>query len=96
MSSPKYIRVHLDRFGADTEDYNLWYCLGMMYPDFSNPLFPNITTDIQHPYYPRKALRLGYEGYVHIQFDIAKDGTCLLYTSPSPRDLSTARMPASA
>ena len=29
------------------------------------------------PYYPRKALRLGDEGYVHIQFDIAKDGTVL-------------------
>ena len=27
-------------------------------------------------------------------FDI--DGTCLLYTSPSPRDLSTSRMPSSA
>ena len=23
-------------------------------------------------------------------------GTCLLYTSPSPRDLSTSRMPSSA
>ena len=38
------------------------------------------------------------------QFDdiqIGKDGntliiTCLLYTSPSPRDLSTSRMPSSA
>ena len=30
---------------------------------------------------------LGYQG----QF-----GTCLLYTSPSPRDLSTSRMPSSA
>ena len=30
---------------------------------------------------------------------LAKDGdiaTCLLYTSPSPRDLSTSRMPSSA
>jgi len=26
----------------------------------------------------------------------AEDGTCLLYTSPSPRDLSTSRMPSSA
>ena len=26
----------------------------------------------------------------------AKDFTCLLYTSPSPRDLSTSRMPSSA
>ena len=25
-----------------------------------------------------------------------KEGTCLLYTSPSPRDLSTSRMPSSA
>ena len=24
------------------------------------------------------------------------DGVCLLYTSPSPRDLSTSRMPSSA
>ena len=26
----------------------------------------------------------------------AKIGSCLLYTSPSPRDLSTSRMPSSA
>ena len=26
----------------------------------------------------------------------AQKGTCLLYTSPSPRDLSTSRMPSSA
>ena len=28
--------------------------------------------------------------------DINQDGFCLLYTSPSPRDLSTSRMPSSA
>ena len=27
---------------------------------------------------------------------VALSGTCLLYTSPSPRDLSTSRMPSSA
>ena len=27
---------------------------------------------------------------------LLKLGTCLLYTSPSPRDLSTSRMPSSA
>ena len=27
---------------------------------------------------------------------LALDGICLLYTSPSPRDLSTSRMPSSA
>ena len=30
------------------------------------------------------------------QIDIKVGGTCLLYTSPSPRDLSTSRMPSSA
>ena len=35
----------------------------------------------------------GHEGTVHT--DLASE-TCLLYTSPSPRDLSTSRMPSSA
>ena len=34
----------------------------------------------------------GFEGVS----DINQDGDCLLYTSPSPRDLSTSRMPSSA
>ena len=36
----------------------------------------------------RKFAKLGYE--------VAFLNTCLLYTSPSPRDLSTSRMPSSA
>eukprot|EP00831_Metopus_contortus_P004316 TRINITY_DN11594_c0_g1_i1.p3 TRINITY_DN11594_c0_g1~~TRINITY_DN11594_c0_g1_i1.p3 ORF type:complete len:133 (-),score=16.59 TRINITY_DN11594_c0_g1_i1:153-551(-) len=32
----------------------------------------------------------------NIQFHQQKTYTCLLYTSPSPRDLSTSRMPSSA
>ena len=28
--------------------------------------------------------------------DLSDKGACLLYTSPSPRDLSTSRMPSSA
>ena len=31
-----------------------------------------------------------------IDIIIANSGVCLLYTSPSPRDLSTSRMPSSA
>ena len=30
------------------------------------------------------------------KYGIRKDNDCLLYTSPSPRDLSTSRMPSSA
>ena len=32
----------------------------------------------------------------HLQHIKPHDDTCLLYTSPSPRDLSTSRMPSSA
>ncbi|MHA6499199.1 hypothetical protein ACX3VG_22225 [Escherichia coli] len=31
-----------------------------------------------------------------IAFGIAKDKTCLLYTSPSPRDSTSSRMPSYA
>ena len=31
-----------------------------------------------------------------LEFDLDKVYVCLLYTSPSPRDLSTSRMPSSA
>ena len=37
-----------------------------------------------------KALR------VYVEPLLTKSKTCLLYTSPSPRDLSTSRMPSSA
>ena len=33
---------------------------------------------------------------VHHHFDQSVNWVCLLYTSPSPRDLSTSRMPSSA
>ena len=33
---------------------------------------------------------------VRAAVELAKDWRCLLYTSPSPRDLSTSRMPSSA
>ena len=43
----------------------------------------------------------GYLYYLDKQGDVsrskmARAGNCLLYTSPSPRDLSTSRMPSSA
>ena len=34
--------------------------------------------------------------YASLGFDLVTYKTCLLYTSPSPRDLSTSRMPSSA
>ena len=36
------------------------------------------------------------ENYILITFDDGLKEHCLLYTSPSPRDLTTSRMPSSA
>ena len=43
--------------------------------------------------------KLDVKGDVNFDGDLYQNGqlfTCLLYTSPSPRDLSTSRMPSSA
>ena len=37
-----------------------------------------------------------FEQKIHQLRDRMMNSTCLLYTSPSPRDLSTSRMPSSA
>ena len=34
--------------------------------------------------------------FISVDDDAASDDPCLLYTSPSPRDLSTSRIPSSA
>ena len=39
---------------------------------------------------------LGATGKKDLGFYFPSNSTCLLYTSPSPRDLSTSRMPSSA
>ena len=49
---------------------------------FLQTAFPEF--QVRHDGVDRKNVR-----WVHV-------GTCLLYTSPSPRDLSTSRMPSSA
>ena len=36
------------------------------------------------------------EAALQMTEDVGGEVTCLLYTSPSPRDLSTSRMPSSA
>ena len=49
----------------------------------------------------QQALQSGADGYLSKdsepeELSLAIDSICLLYTSPSPRDLSTSRMPSSA
>ncbi len=52
-----------------------------------------IILELERLMYPIR-LRFGI-GYGNINF-YESSNTCLLYTSPSPRDLSTSRMPSSA
>ena len=44
--------------------------------------------------FPEISLIMIRDGKIQIAY--RDTGTCLLYTSPSPRDLSTSRMPSSA
>ena len=44
----------------------------------------------------RDALQRALQGDLSLLQELHHDRTCLLYTSPSPRDLSTSRMPSSA
>ena len=40
--------------------------------------------------------RINVAVYKNVNHSVVNISTCLLYTSPSPRDLSTSRMPSSA
>ena len=54
---------------------------------------------LQHPFFGNLATRLQLKNADELGIPTAAtDGRnfCLLYTSPSPRDLSTSRMPSSA
>ena len=43
-----------------------------------------------------KTVPLLHQALLQVRDTVSKGGRCLLYTSPSPRDLSTSRMPSSA
>ena len=57
----------------------------------------NLTADLYSGKYFIKSRHVDiWDGTVDIHNNIIYPETCLLYTSPSPRDLSTSRMPSSA
>ena len=45
---------------------------------------------------PTRSLYTAVREFVENSLDACDHSGCLLYTSPSPRDLSTSRMPSSA
>ena len=59
-----------------------------------------ISADVSKPlnsiYYVNDTLHVTEHSLVEVPTTSSNAYTCLLYTSPSPRDLSTSRMPSSA
>ena len=71
-----------------------WYILpGVSFPDRSSKQEPH-KLDLQ--YYSLFPIYVDYLLFFLAFFFNPSYCTCLLYTSPSPRDLSTSRMPSSA
>ena len=54
------------------------------------------SNNIQQHAWPHSLSTASCTWVENIQLAKKKGGICLLYTSPSPRDLSTSRMPSSA
>ena len=70
----------------------------VLYPDsmnrysrFDNLLYSVRPTDIE-----QANLNYSFTNLFEAKYFSAKDSTCLLYTSPSPRDRTRSRMPSSA
>ena len=63
--------------------------------ELANYLIKNKIVEKFHKPFPCSVETLKYAHSKEYILDI-KNKTCLLYTSPSPRDLSTSRMPSSA
>ena len=57
-------------------------------------IFSSIVLLRSTEFYEKKLIVVASAGQVHLDPD--RNSPCLLYTSPSPRDLSTSRMPSSA
>ena len=76
------------------------YCLkeyanavkSLTYPNYEVLLVDNSKDDS----YFKRIKSLGLNAIKDEYFEKARERICLLYTSPSPRDLSTSRMPSSA
>ena len=69
---------------AKNRFYQVPHCTGMGY------LRPRMLAEM------REMKAAGGWGVVCTEYNSIHPSSCLLYTSPSPRDLSTSRMPSSA
>ena len=70
------------------------FASGGDYPDDALPTAESSAADAQETKQIGTVTTNG--GNLNVRTGAGLDNTCLLYTSPSPRDLSTSRMPSSA
>ena len=84
-----------DKFTVDIDDIKVEKKAGGSIKD--SKIIQGIVLDkeIVHSGMPKKITE-GKIALLNAALEINKTETCLLYTSPSPRDLSTSRMPSSA
>ena len=68
---------------------------GMMFPFFCTPHYEYVSCEFYRPV-PWYSFNNQHSQQAYSECTSARDHICLLYTSPSPRDLSTSRMPSSA
>ena len=83
-----YIDLHVDLIKGGMQTYGVT----------TNPIFMPGRTE---PRYSEFLTFVGFSVDAHgeqhyLDTTLAYQNACLLYTSPSPRDLSTSRMPSSA
>ena len=69
--------------------------LGLSFVDLADPRWFTDNPAQAWGFYGHR-LELYRQTEPHAGYQILKQWACLLYTSPSPRDLSTSRMPSSA
>ena len=101
IGSSTYIKMLLDS-GASasiisencvrTKNYYLRKTLSNTWSTMAGSFATSYETEVN-----LKLPELFHTAHISVPFHVTKqDSTCLLYTSPSPRDLSTSRMPSSA
>ena len=110
ITIPTYLRLFLESVSAGFSSKNFGYGDTLWFPYNELPYDWRTWKQDRNNYYPVNEIFIGYaleEFLLHpkkniIEFedqDYIDDEhfeDCLLYTSPSPRDLSTSRMPSSA
>ena len=71
---------------------------GLLFNQYAAEGLTSLVEELQSKYTAKKGRRFNYNNVTYeVSRPTLSEGTiCLLYTSPSPRELSTSRMPSSA